>query len=292
LAGRVVAFGSGEPDDAQAAAASARAGSNLLVIMARRKCTSDAVNTRTSCGVARRTYVRGMRPYLVLALAIASNALAQRKVVTSDIGVLYRYQGDTIWYERDSTLTVTICRGDTISTRSTMAGRLRYAHSYVIIGDSARLVSAVDSTGAPQPGTGRMAPARVASSTRDMLAMQLRTAQTRERMRQRGIGDYVPLSPPSPISYCIDGTRTMVQHADTVRDIRKSSSRVDTTVYVFGSDTTVRRLSPSPTLFGYTMYNTLVGDMHMSVVHRNLAARSSPQESALPGKPSDACNKR
>jgi hypothetical protein len=219
-------------------------------------------------------------------VAIAASAHGQRKIVTSQIGVLFRYNGDTIWHERDSTVRRTIFRGDTISNEQSVAGRLRYAQTFLVSGDSARLISVVDSTGATRTPVTRSLPARMASSSRDMLAMEMRRLQVRP--------GYVrptdpPRAPSSPFSYCIDGTRTLIQHVDTVRDVRKGPGRTDTTIYVFGSDTTVTRLSPSPAILGYSMYNTLWGEMHMSLVRKSLASRDGPPKD-LPGRSLDACN--
>jgi hypothetical protein len=232
-----------------------------------------------------------MRPYALLALVIAASAHGQRKIVPSQIGILYRYQGDTIWHERDSSMTRTVFRGDTIRSERWQDGRRISSTVHVVAGDSGRMVSNIDSTGA-EGRTGVSVPARLLYARRDMIAMQMRSADARAKMSQRGYGTRVPVSPSSSIGYCIESGRSIVHQADTARDIRTREGRADTTIYLFVGDTTVRRLSPSPRTFGYAMYNTLFGEMHMSIVHRNLAGRSSPLEQELPGRPSDSCNKR
>ena len=233
-----------------------------------------------------------MRPYVLLALAVAASAQGQRKVVPSEIGVLYRYNGDTIWHERDTTVKRSIFRGDTIFNETTRAGRLRHSRVYLVVGDSARVISAIDSTGTSRPPAKELVTARFATSSRDMLARQQQLAGIRERLRRHGYGHQPPLAPPNAISYCIDSTRSIVHQADTARDIRKSGGRVDTAVYVFVGDTTVKRLSPSPQTFGHAMYNTLFGEMHMSIVRGNLAPGSSTLEKELPGQSASFCIKR
>jgi hypothetical protein len=227
-----------------------------------------------------------MRPYtiLVLAMAAATQSQAQqRKTLAGTTGTLFRYSGDTIWQERDTTVNRTIYRGDTVTRERIVNGRRMNQTTYVLVGDSARFLFSIDSAGARHEGSSRLSPAMIVMSARDMLSRQL-TSPIATRTT-----DYVPLSPATPISYCIDGSRKMIQHGDTARDVRTVGTKVDTTIYVFVGDTTVKRVSPNPTSFGYAMYTTLVGEMHMSVVRRNLASRNPPP-AGLPGRSVDACN--
>jgi hypothetical protein len=209
-------------------------------------------------------------------------AEASRRIVATESGQLYRYNGDTIWQERDSSVTRTVFRGDTIWSEASVGNRRRYTMVYVVDGDSARHVSATDSAGATRQVTGAI-PARMAAMSRDMLERELRLLPTRERMRQRGGGTVVPTSPATPVTYCIDGSRKIVQHADTARDIRVVGSRTDTTIYQFRGDTTLVRLSPSPRVFGHAMHTTLRGEMYSSLIRRNMASRASPAVAGLPG---------
>ena len=218
---------------------------------------------------------------IVVGLITAASANAQRKTLATPTGVLFRYSGDTIWQERDSTITRTTYKGDTVVRDRWMNGRRLEELTFLQLGDSAKLLFSIDSAGARRPGHERLMPILIISSSRQLLASAMRAPN-------RG-ANYVPYAPPAPISYCIDRTRNMVQHADTARDIRKIGDRTDTTVYVFIADTTVKRVSPNPATLGYAMYTTLIGEMQMSVVRRNLATRN-PAPGSLPGRSTDGCN--
>ncbi len=224
------------------------------------------------------------------AMTVAPAPGLSRKVVVTQTGYLLRYNGDTIWVERDSSVTRTVFRGDTIVTDVWVDDRREQAMIYLVDGDSARIASSIDSTGAPARA-GTVIPLGFAARSRDMLERELRTAPLRERMRQRGGGTSVPDSPSTPVSYCIDASRTIVQHADTARDVREIGGRTDTTVYVFRGDTTVARISPSPRIFGHAMHTTLMGEMYMSLVRRNVESRSA-QSIGLPGRAPLPCGRR
>jgi hypothetical protein len=229
-----------------------------------------------------------MRLYALLALAVAASAHAQSRVtVVTDLGTIFRYNTDTIWSERDTSMTRTVYRGDTVTTERWRVDRRLSLTRHVVIGDSARLLVAIDSNGAPQTTETRMLPARFLSMNREMLASQLNRP---ELPRGYTSPTDVPLSPASPMTYCIDGSRVIIQHGDTARDVRTARGRTDTTVYVFDKDTTVRRLSPAPRTFGYVMYNTLVGEMKTSLVRKSSATRYAATYRKLPGKNYDACN--
>ena len=224
-----------------------------------------------------------MRTCILLAVtAVASAAAQPRKTVETHIGTLYRFNGDTIWQERDSTVMRNVYRGDTVFQERTVPGKPRSAVAYLILGDSARVLWSTDSTGARVNGSPRLLPAMIANSPRDMLAMQMRGPQGAWR---------VPLTTTAPVSYCIDGARTILQHADTARYLRKSADRVDTTVYVFVGDTTIKRVSPNPATLGYAMYLTVFGEMEMSLVRKSLASRQGPAAAGIPGRSSDTCNR-
>jgi hypothetical protein len=129
----------------------------------------------------------------------------------------------------------------------------------------------------------------MALSDREAIAHAIQSNASRARLAQFALpsASDVPVAPRDPISYCVDGSLSIRQHVDTVQYIRTVPGKaVDTTTYVFTGDTTVRRLSPSPREFGYAMANTLVGEMHMSLVRKNLDARAAPLTAGLPGRSS------
>jgi hypothetical protein len=202
--------------------------------------------------------------------------------------MLFRYAGDTIWYERDTTVRRSIYRGDTIVQATFVGGRVRSGWTMVVIGDSAVTLSTTDSLGSSH-ATRSAIPARMALADREMIAMEIRVNASRARVASllsaRPRATDVPIAPRDPVSYCVDASLSIRQHVDTVQYIRTVSGKaVDTTTYVFTSDTSIKRLSPSPREFGYAMANTVMGEMHMSLVRKNLDARAVPVTPALPGR--------
>src|SRR5262245_15566709 len=73
-----------------------------------------------------------------------AQAQAPVELVTR-LGVVWRYLGDTIWYQRDTTARRSIYRGDTVFETESVNGQLRYARTYVLRRDGATLVASTDS---------------------------------------------------------------------------------------------------------------------------------------------------
>src|SRR4051812_7804052 len=107
-------------------------------------------------------------------LLTAATSTAQRKSLISG-GSIYRYLGDTIWVERDTTVRRTIFRGDTIVKTSWLNGGQLSSQIYVAMGDSARLIAVGDSAGRVSARTiPRALPLRGLTIEREMLETQLR----------------------------------------------------------------------------------------------------------------------
>src|SRR4051812_19891695 len=204
--------------------------------------------------------------FVLLAGLSLSIGAQLKKTVASRSGILLRYSGDTIWSERDSTVNRWIYHRDTVVVVHYLSGVRGSETTWLITGDSARVISQRDSTGPHQPDSRSTLPARFLFSSREGLARELASPSMRFRT-------LVDSSPATPVSYCIDSVRDIVQHGDTARDIRRHGSRADTTIYVFVEDTTVRRVAPNPATLNYAMYNTLFGEMHMSIVRKSLVER-------------------
>src|SRR6476620_8020325 len=138
---------------------------------------------------------------LVSTVCLSGISRAQpRKIFVGQMGgTLYRYSGDTIWVEEDTSVTTTIFRGDTVSTERMVGGRRLSVMKYVLIGDSARLVMLTSATGIER-ATNMMVPASMVTATRDMLQMQMSIPQITFPDGYANPMD-VPLSPAQPIPY-------------------------------------------------------------------------------------------
>src|SRR5437879_2024646 len=118
----------------------------------------------------------------ILAVVVPLGAGAQKSVV-GVTGTLLRYHGDTIWVERDTTLTRVVYHGDTVSKLVMVDGRLRYSQVFLLTGDSARTIDFRDSAGVSHP-MDRPLPAMVATMERQQLEMELLLDQTRQYSAQ------------------------------------------------------------------------------------------------------------
>lgn len=226
-------------------------------------------------------------------IALAASVAGAQKTLVTTTGSVFRYHGDTIWMERDTTETRIIYHGDTIVRRMTIDGRRLNEVTMVLAGDSAKVVSSVDTAGkvtASQAGA-RSMPRLVATMERDMLARELEMQPIRERVEAfRADLTNVPLSPSSPITYALSPATTIIHVRDTVRYVRgcPSPGRADTTVFLlFGQDSTRRLTAPART-FGQAMAVSLISQMRMSIVRQQLAARASGASRELPQIP-EAC---
>jgi hypothetical protein len=225
-----------------------------------------------------------------IGLTLATDANAQaRRIVANDVGNLYRFTRDTLWYERDTTVMRYVYRGDTIFTERTLNDRRVASWVQVVVGDSIRYLS-YDDPADPVRRAGTAVHVRGGTYPRSMVISSLQMNETRASMAARGVGTMVPRMPAEEQSYCIDGSRKMTQRGDTVRDIRVLPGRTDTTVYLFIGDTTVQRVSPAPRTFGYGLRQALHGDMYMSLSQRSMAQRTTPFDTMVPGKNYDRCN--
>jgi hypothetical protein len=225
----------------------------------------------------------------VLVALVASIAGAQRKTFVASTGTVYHYHGDTIWSERDTTETRVIYRGDTIIRRAMIDGREQYEMTFVLIGDSARVVSSRSASGqvSPPPSNGRALPRLIATSELDMLSRNLEMQRIRNRVPPlRDDPNQVPLSPPSAITYIVSPATTIIHVLDTVRYVRGCPTvHADTTVFVlFGKDSTRRLTSPART-FGQAMAVSLISQMRMSIIRKRLDQSGAGMPRELPRIP-------
>ncbi|MGH7617111.1 MAG: hypothetical protein ACREPM_07785 [Gemmatimonadaceae bacterium] len=222
----------------------------------------------------------------LLGLVVASAASAQKTVVNS-LGWIFRYHGDTIWLEHDTTVARAIYHGDTVDRTETLDGRPRYTIRYLLRGDSADILSMRDSTGAlrERSASVRALPGVAVLVERQMLENELR-ASNRRSMAPVGTFDRLepPAQPEPARTYTIGRTVTMVQHRDTVRYISGCAAvgHADTTTFIlFGRDS-VRRTTPNPRMFGQAMALSLVGHMKSAILQEDLTAIAGDVSRELP----------
>lgn len=231
----------------------------------------------------------------VLSYAAASVAHAQ-KTFASNSGTLFRYFGDTIWVDRDTTETRVVYRGDTVIRRFSMNGRMRSEMTTVLRDGAAWTISTVDSTGTarPIPNQLRSTPLMIATAERDMLARELQMQETMDRASRRVVDAmYFQMMPPSPMTYAVAPATTMVHVRDTVLYIRgcPGAARLDTTVFqLFGDDST-RRLSAPARTFGKAMALSLISQMRLRAIQDRMASQAPSRPRDIPGMSSGACNR-
>ncbi len=229
---------------------------------------------------------------LGLALLPASSAAQARPTVVQSVvgGTEFRYLGDTIWTQRDTTMTRAVYRADTVIITRFMHGRMVTSTTFLLADGMARTLEIRDSTGAVRrPGPdAKPFPAMVALGPRTMLESAVRSSTMLGRS-PKGMSYDVPRSPSTPISYALRTIGTAVHHGDTIRITPGCPgvlSTNTTTWLLVGSDS-VRRLSPSPRTFDRYMVMALLGDLSSSVL--NARVREMQPSPALPGPSKGLC---
>ncbi|MES2523501.1 MAG: hypothetical protein V4617_12430 [Gemmatimonadota bacterium] len=223
-------------------------------------------------------------------LPVTTAAQPRPAVVQSAVGgTEFRYLGDTIWTQRDTTMTRAVYRADTVVIARFMHGRLLVSTTYLLVDGVARTLEVRDSTGAVRRVSpdAKPVPAMMALGPRTMLESAVRTSM---RPRSPNGPTYdVPRAPSTPISYALRTVGTAVHHGDTIRitpGCPATASTNTTTWLLVGSDS-VRRLSPSPRTFDRYMVMALLGDLSTSVL--NARVRGMQPAVALPGPTKGLC---
>jgi hypothetical protein len=215
-------------------------------------------------------------------LSIAASAAAQRQIVRPPTGPLYRYNGDTIWVERDSSITRVVYHGDTITRVSWVNDAVRSTHVYAVNGETARTVDSRDGAGVQRAEEiNRTVPTRIATSEREFLQTSLRNASMTSSARNMPVA-----RADEPTTYIVSYSVSLVQHLDTVFHVRGclGRARLDTTTFVFRGDTAVERLAPRR-MFGAGMAYTLTTTMFNANVQKSLASRGT--RTNIPARPHD-----
>jgi hypothetical protein len=245
-----------------------------------------AIPARVRCGLA----------LAIMGVSLLSASLRAQTVVQGSIGVELRYRGDTIWRERDSTMTRAVFRGDTAIRTYYTHGKLTSTMTYVITGDEAVLIQSLDADGKPRP----FAPGPRSTSLlavlgeRQMLESSIRSSAMMQQMSRMSVpSNDAPLSPATVQTYAMSANKNLVQHGDTVRYITGCSSvgHTDTTVYLLFANDSLKRLSPNPRTFGHTMATAVRADMG-TVLLRQRISRDPDEFKGLPGPRKWPCDMR
>ncbi len=229
-------------------------------------------------------YPRASLALMCLAvLGARAGAQPARVVVIAGGGGLIRYRGDTIWNERDTTLTRTVYEGDTVvQSRFVNDRRLSYI-VFAIVHDSARVVRTVDSIDAIHlPRAPLTLPASVVLGPRTILALMIQTASLTSQafsMSPGGDPTEPPWSPKERQTYRVSASVTIQQLGDTVQYFHGCpGNATDTTTFVFTGDTTVRRKTLPARSFGWAMTSTIIGEMQGVLMQQLLATTAPPPE--------------
>ena len=214
------------------------------------------------------------RAILLAVLPVAS--LAAQKLFIGTTGAVFRYHGDTVWMERDSTLIRSIRRGDTIFERRMINDRLVRETVGLVpnaTGDVTISNGADGDERVTSPGlTGEL---HAVSPTRAIFALEVHNQEIRDRWPMPSQHE-PPISPETPREYVLSSSARLVQHRDTIRLISGCPrEHNDTTTFLmFGGDSTWRLSSPSRS-FGMGMAQSLIGQMRRVLLEAELRADSN-----------------
>lgn len=232
---------------------------------------------------------RSIRLATIIGAASLSAAIAQAQSVTVNggVGVVYRYSADTIWRQRDTSMTRTVFRGDT-AERSLFVNEIMTSSTrYLVRGDSAIAIERRDRSGKVVAGFTSSLQLVSLESDRTIIE-QTQAMAAMDALRNPNFPPRPTIDPPvSPATwqvYAISANKIITQIRDTVVYITGCSARppVDSTVYqVFGADS-VRRLAPSPRTFGPLMVQAITADMSIVMARQRLKDRNDPAAPKVP----------
>ena len=233
-----------------------------------------------------------MRPLAIAGFcsAVALTTSAAQKSIIS-IGMIYRYHGDTIWVERDTTVTRAIFHGDTIIKTRWLNDVQVSSQTYVVTGDSGRLIASVNQSGRSMPVTsGRSMSLEMLTMERQLLENQVRMEETRARVSSMGV--MAQFEPPvfadTVRRYAVSSALQIVQYRDTVSYVRgcPRGTRLDTTTYVLYKSDSLKRVKPER-MFGQAMAVSVLGTMRIAMTQERMKTLS-PAPIDLPKAP-DGC---
>lgn len=233
----------------------------------------------------------------IAAMPLCGRSLSAQTTIPGITGMVMRYHGDTIWRERDTTMSRVVFRGDTVIRTMYVHGKSTGTMTYVLSGDDALLVQNVDGDGKPRTGVqaARSAPALAVIGERQLLESAITSRGMQERMSGMGIGmpgNDAPVSPTTVQTYAMSANRNLVQHGDTVRYITgcQAVGHADTTVYVLFANDSLKRLTPDARTFGPAMVAAVRADMGGVLLRQRV--RDPADFAALPGPRKWPCDRR
>ncbi|MEP6835630.1 MAG: hypothetical protein ABJB74_19745 [Gemmatimonas sp.] len=253
---------------------------------------------------------------LLLVVATTAGHSQAAVVIPASGGIQYRYHGDTVWRERDTTVTRSLYRQDTLYRSTFSFGRTTSSDIYVALGDSVALIESRDASGKIVTSSrSRFSGVTYFDSDRFGIEGAIRNAaqEVRSRegdarineMNERAIAagrspmvppttPTVPLSPSTKVTYPFSANRTLEQHGDTVWNIVGCAARppVETTVYLLFASDSVRRLSPSPRTFDAMMARAVRADIASVFLRQRVRPADNPAMRGVPNLNKWPCDRR
>jgi hypothetical protein len=215
-------------------------------------------------------------------MSMAAAALpAQRQMVIGSTGDVFRYNGDTVWRERDSSLTRSIRHGDTIIEQRMHAAGWGPEEIRIVPRQPGEAVVAIGPDG-KQHATATGPTNGWEGATRAIFTLAVLYQQNQARWLFPS--DHEPLlSPETPRVYVVDSASRLVQYRDTVRVIKGcAGARHDTTTFLmFGGDS-ARRISSPERTFGIGVAQGLIGQMRRVLLEAKIRAYDSTALSDAP----------
>ncbi|MBL0940948.1 MAG: hypothetical protein IBJ03_18795 [Gemmatimonadaceae bacterium] len=244
-----------------------------------------------------------MRSRSIISAAVvvltATTPLPAQSIATSG-GVEYRISGDTIWRRRDTTMTRSVFKGDTLERTYSLNGQRRTLTTYVQNGDSARVIDhrTFDTQGtatrSPTDGSFRAVPMPIVDIDGQAILLAMRMERTREMTSAYVTRPTMPESPSASHEYAFRANTRIVQIGDTIRYIMgcEAAPPVDTTTYLmFGADS-VRRLSRAPRTFDRYLNTAIRADIESAIIRRSAASRDVPPSTPVPALRRWPCDRR
>lgn len=217
-------------------------------------------------------------------------------VLKSQTGPEYRYHGDTTWYVRDTNLTRTVYRSDSVFRTAYVNDRMTSSLIMKVAGDTMHVIERRDASGrilplsAEEYGTTFQA----LSTDRALIMLQIRTAEMTARLANSAYpiaSRDAPENPTDVRRYALSANLNLVQHGDTVRYIRGCAAigKADTTIYRILSADSLRRVSPNPRMFGPLMVTAVRADMR-NVIVRSVVLNDGSNYDGIPGPKKWPCD--
>ncbi len=240
----------------------------------------------------------------LLASGTRTPLVGAQTVVTGFGGYEMRYRGDTIWNQRDTTMSRAVFRGDTVFRSTYVLGRLTNTTAYVVHGDKATVIEQRDGAGTVRAMSlaTRTTSAAAVLAEQHMLEQTVRSSAILDlnktiRAQTAAMGVTMPAfdAPSSPADvqrYAFSANTNISQQGDTVRYITGcvEAPPVDSVVYVLFSNDSLHRVSAPTRTFDRYMVAAVRADMSSTLIQRAGVLGARP--SGLPGVRKWPCDRR